>query len=488
MTQMNASDPAVPSPARRTLAVLSLLAAAVLVGAVIVFLVHNLAWLVVALLGLVVGTAGLWWVLTERLPRRAFGIAALVVGAALVVVAMLQTIESLQTALLRLVVATALVAVTAFAGRAAMAPDLRELDRLRGGRRVRPRKPVLLCNPKSGGGKVAKFGLAEIAAELGVEVVYLEKGLDLAQLARDAIARGADCLGMAGGDGSQALVASIAHEHDVPFVCISAGTRNHFAQDLGFDKEDPRKGMAAFRDGVERFIDYGTVGDRLFVNNVSLGIYATIVQQDSYRGAKLDTARTMLPEMLSHQAEPFDLQFTTPDGAEIDDAFVVQVSNNPYVWGASHDVAQRRTMDSGKLGVFAVNARTGGEAAALVAGALAGLHPHGRYFHEFTAETFEIRSRGGQAFAGIDGEALQLDTPLEFRIHPRALRMLVPEDVLVASERRRTRGYSPRTLVDVVLGRRASLPGSGRRADPADPAAAGDRQAAVSEREDVSAR
>ena len=168
--------------------------------------------------------------------------------------------------------------------------DQHDVDGLRGVRRVRPKRPVLLCNPWSGGGKVEQFGLKAMADELGVETVFLDKGLDLAELARDAIARGADCLGMAGGDGSQALVASIAHEHDIPFVCISAGTRNHFAQDLGFDKEDPRNGMVAFRDGVERFVDYATVGDRLFVNNVSLGVYGTIVQQESYRDAKLETA------------------------------------------------------------------------------------------------------------------------------------------------------------------------------------------------------
>jgi len=301
-----------------------------------------------------------------------------------------------------------------------------------------------------------------MADELGVETVFLDKGLDLAELARDAIARGADCLGMAGGDGSQALVASICHEHGIPFVCISAGTRNHFAQDLGFDKEDPRKGMVALRDGVERFIDYGTVGERLFVNNVSMGIYATIVQQDSYRGAKVQTAREMLPEMLSHRAEPFDLQFTKPDGTEIDDAFVVQVSNNPYVWGASADFAQRRTMDSGQLGVFAVNARTGREAAEIVTRALTGLARRDPYFHEFTSETFEIRSHSGKAFAGIDGEALELDTPLEFRIHPRGLRMLVPPDVMAAAEQRRARGVSPGRLFAVAAGRPAvgGVPGA----------------------------
>ncbi len=130
---------------------------------------------------------------------------------------------------------------------------------------------------------MARYGLVELAESLGVEVVMLDHGLDLEQLARDAVARGADCLAMAGGDGSQALVASIAIEHDLPFVCVSAGTRNHFALDLGIDREDPRKSLDAFRDSIERRIDYATVGDRLFVNNVSLGIYATIVQQPGYR-------------------------------------------------------------------------------------------------------------------------------------------------------------------------------------------------------------
>ena len=55
-----------------------------------------------------------------------------------------------------------------------------------------------------------------------------------------------------------------------------------------------------------------------------------------------------------------------------------------------------------------------------------------------------MRSRSGKTFAGIDGEAVELETPLEFRIHPRGLRMLVPEDVVAASERRRCRKYGPR--------------------------------------------
>ena len=153
-----------------------------------------------------------------------------------------------------------------------------------------------------------------------------------------------------GGDGSQALVASIAIEHDLPFVCVSAGTRNHFALDLGINREDPRLSLNGFADGIERRIDYATVGGRLFVNNVSLGVYATIVQEEGYREAKSETTRAMLPEMLGRTEQPFDLQFTQPDGVEVNGAFLIQVSNNPYVLGATLDASQRRRLDTGRLG------------------------------------------------------------------------------------------------------------------------------------------
>ncbi|HMK92720.1 MAG TPA: diacylglycerol kinase family protein, partial [Thermoleophilia bacterium] len=269
------ADTGKPSLGRRVFAAVALLAVAALVVVVIVLVVRNIGWLILALAGLALAVAGLWWVLTERTTRRVVGAIGLVAGAALIVVAIVGALTGAQDPVRRLAVAGVLLVVAALAGRVALAPEVSERDLAGAARHVRPRHPVLLCNPWSGGGKVERFGLKAMADELGVETVFLDKGLDLAELARGAIARGADCLGMAGGDGSQALVASICHEAGIPFVCISAGTRNHFAQDLGFDKEDPRKGMIAFRDGVERFIDFGTVGERLFVNNVSMGIYAT---------------------------------------------------------------------------------------------------------------------------------------------------------------------------------------------------------------------
>jgi diacylglycerol kinase family enzyme len=425
--------------------------AAALVVVLVVFMVGNLAFVLIALIGLAVLAAGAWWALTERMPRRAVGIAAAVVGVAVVVGAVVHIAPD-HRPLLRLVVLAALVVGTVGLGRASLRRDLRDRDARRPVQVTQPSRPVLICNPWSGGGKVEKFGLVGAAEALGVEVVLLDHGLDLEKLARDAVARGADCLGMAGGDGSQALVASIAVEHGLPFVCVSAGTRNHFALDLGIDRDDPRRSLNAFRDGIERRIDYGTVGDRLFVNNVSLGVYATIVQQEGYREAKTDTTKSLLPEMLGRTDKPFDLQFDEPDGTEVDGAFLIMVSNNPYAYGSALDSNQRRRLDSGQLGVMAITAATGKEAAGVITLTAIGQRRRSPNWHEFTAERFEVRSRSGRAYAGIDGEALDLPAPLEFRIHPGGLRLLVPEGNLSVAEQRRAREVSIGDLVSLARG------------------------------------
>ena len=152
-----------------------------------------------------------------------------------------------------------------------------------------PERPVLFVNPKSGGGTAVRTSLADRARERGIEVTVLAADQRLAALVEEAVARGADALGMAGGDGSLAVVAAAAHAHDLPFVCIPAGTRNHFALDLGVDVNDPVAALDAFTDGVERAIDMGRVNGRLFLNNVSLGIYGEAVRQPAYRDAKVRT-------------------------------------------------------------------------------------------------------------------------------------------------------------------------------------------------------
>lgn len=446
------TKPVNPGAKPRWLAAISLLSTAALIVMVVVFLLDNAGWVLLGLAGLSVAVAGVWWSLTEAMPRRAVGFVGVMAGVAAMIGSVVAAAGNLGQVLVHLFVIFALLVVAGASGIAALTADVANQAAAQTARRSRPARPVLICNPKSGGGKVERFGLVELARSLGVETVTLEPGLDLEKLALQAVEGGADCLGMAGGDGSQALVASIAIRHELPFVCVSAGTRNHFALDLGLNRDDPRSSVYAFRDAIPRQVDYATVNDRLFVNNVSLGVYATIVQQDSYRDAKAETSRALLPELLGRTEKPFDLQFTAPDGTEVDGAFLIMVSNNPYVLAASLDMSQRRRLDSGMLGVFAVTATTGADAAQVVTLALAGLSARSGNAYEFTAEEFEVRSRSGQAYAGVDGEALLLPTPLRFRIHTRGLQLLVPEGNIETALRRSRREAHLGDLVSIARG------------------------------------
>ncbi|HEX6757312.1 MAG TPA: acylglycerol kinase family protein [Propionibacteriaceae bacterium] len=103
-----------------------------------------------------------------------------------------------------------------------------ELSR-HGWRSSDPQRPVLFVNPRSGGGKAPRAAVAERARERGIETVIFAPGQSLEALARGAVATGADALGVTGGDGSLAVVAAAATAHGLPFVCVPAGTRNHFA-------------------------------------------------------------------------------------------------------------------------------------------------------------------------------------------------------------------------------------------------------------------
>ena len=115
------------------------------------------------------------------------------------------------------VVAVALIVAAAGAARAALSTCGQDAA-MPAVPAARPRRPFLVMNPRSGGGKVTKFGLQEKAEALGADVALLEGPgmVDVAALASRAVADGADLLGVAGGDGTQALVAGIAAEHGLP--------------------------------------------------------------------------------------------------------------------------------------------------------------------------------------------------------------------------------------------------------------------------------
>jgi diacylglycerol kinase family enzyme len=296
-------------------------------------------------------------------------------------------------------------------------------------RHARPAQParmgVLIINPRSGGGKAERFNLIEEARRRSIEPVLLGPGDDLCDLAKMAVTRGADVIGMAGGDGSQALVAGVAMEEDVAHVCIPAGTRNHFALDLGLDRDDVVGALDAFTDGVERRIDLGRLNERIFVNNASLGIYARVVQSDGYRDAKLGTWRQMLPDMMARDASCCELEFDVPNTKNWAGASLVIVSNNPYQLRRFRGAGTRPRLDTGRLGIFTTRLSGAAAVARLVTlGTIAQQRRFGGV-RQWSSLEFEVRASEPVA-VGLDGEALMLVPPLRFTSLPGVLRVRVP--------------------------------------------------------------
>ncbi|MGH2925069.1 MAG: diacylglycerol/lipid kinase family protein, partial [Solirubrobacterales bacterium] len=233
-------------------------------------------------------------------------------------------------------------------------------------------------------------------------------------LVLEAIKQGADGLAMAGGDGSQAIVAALAADHNLPYACIPAGTRNHFALDLGVDRDDVVGALDAFVGGGERRVDLAEVNGRVFVNNVSLGVYAEAVQRDGYREAKLKTILDTLPAVLGPEGDGVDLRWRGPAGEPQSGGAAILVSNNVYRLGHAVGSGTRPRIDDGLLGVTVVAAPGDTQAGGASR----------RPWQQWSSPGFEVAA-DGPIPAGVDGEALVLDAPLRFVIRPGVLRVRI---------------------------------------------------------------
>lgn len=429
--------------AARLLARLALLA---VVGVVVVLVIalREAGFLIVgaAFLGLVACAVGLWWFLAHRGVVRLVG--ALVAVCAPVAVLVLFAFNSLW---LDALILGACWAATLACARAALRKS--NPDRVQPATAAhRPARPFLIMNPKSGGGKVGRFGLVERAEELGARVVLLDPSApaDVAELAREAVVDGADLLGVAGGDGTQALVAAVAAEHDLPFLVIAAGTRNHFAMDLGLDRADPGRCLDALTDGEELRVDLGDVAGRAFVNTVSFGAYADVVQRPEYRDDKTATALGLLPDLLVGEGG-VRLDARVDDDTVLTAQQALLISNNRY--NSPSEMAgtgRRPRLDDGELGVLGIHVRGAVRAADLVVRG-----DRSEALTVTSARRVEVGSEAAEIPVAVDGEALRMRTPVVCTLRPAALRVVVPRDR--PGVPRPTRPVDWRRVLALALGR-----------------------------------
>jgi len=303
-------------------------------------------------------------------------------------------------------------------------------------KRVRPKHPVVIINPLSGDGKAKEYGLADAASGLGLEVVTFKKGDDLKQLAHDAVDRGADLLMMAGGDGSLAAGAEVAMQRDVRFACIPVGTRNHFAMDLGLDRDDPVQALNAGIDGVEVDVNVGLVGDQVFLNNVSFGIYAEAIADPNYRDHRVESVADATKDTVEGDSDRQGLAVTTPDGETRDKIDVLLVSNNPYEFIGPPDYGGRAAMDTRSLGV-------------VLSGGKASSHGHNLPdLEHWSAPTLTVQSPADTIDAGVDGELVTFDAPVEMN-NTSVLRVLLPTQVVAREIKGSSDAASPESLAQL---------------------------------------
>ena len=441
-----------PDVTRRLAAVVAIAALAVAAVFLFVGIIVHLVTVLLAFIALLICVVGGWYAVSRRSVVRVIAMAVMVAAAAAFGASLFYADLSIWRAVLVVVLGAASVLSARYALRLTRTQLLAGSAHL--ARAARPAQPVLIMNPKSGGGKAERFQLAEECQKRGIEAVVLRPDDDLLQLAEDAIRRGADAIGMAGGDGSQALVASVAAQHGIPHVCVPAGTRNHFALDLGLDRNDVVGALDAFADAVECRIDLASANGRTFVNNASLGLYAEIVRSPEYRDAKLKTAAAMLPGMLGPDATPLDLRYTGPDGQAHETAQLILVSNNPYQLDQMGGRGTRPRLDDGVLGIVAVMVTDATQAGMLAVFEAAGQVSRFAGWTEWSSPRFEINS-GASVQIGVDGEALTMDPPVVFVSRPGALRVRLPRHALHLSPAARTvRVLSGSTLAE--LGRVAA--------------------------------
>jgi diacylglycerol kinase family enzyme len=259
-------------------------------------------------------------------------------------------------------------------------------------------------------------------------IVQPDDGRDIAATAREAAEGSERVVVAAGGDGTISAVAAAVAGTEKVLGVLPVGTLNHFAKDLGIPL-DLETAVRTISDGEVAAVDVGEVNGRIFINNSSLGIYPRIVSRREAQQQRL--ARGKWPAFFWATIQalrrfPFlDLRIAF-EGQQIfrRTAFLF-VGNNEYQI-AGFNLGSRTCVNAGKLGLYLSHGTGRFGLFRLAFRALFGRVDQEKDFDVFCVTEARIETRKRRLLVALDGEVTRMETPLQYRIRPAALRVLVP--------------------------------------------------------------
>ncbi len=267
-------------------------------------------------------------------------------------------------------------------------------------------------------------------ARAGAEarIVHPDENHDLAALAREAVASSEELIVAGGGDGTISAVAGALAGTGKILGVLPRGTLNHFAKDLGVPL-DLAAAVQTIVHGRVAEVDVGEVNGRVFINNSSLGIYPAIVARREVQQERLGRGKWpafLWATLLAFHRFPFlDLRITVGDKSITHRTAFLFIGNNEYEI-AGFKIGERTRLDAGRLGLYLAR-RTGRFGLFRLAfHALLGRLHQAKDFENFRVQEATIAVHKKRLLVALDGEVTTLETPLHYRIRPRALRVMAP--------------------------------------------------------------
>ncbi len=226
-----------------------------------------------------------------------------------------------------------------------------------------------------------------------------------------------------GGDGTVHFVAAAALAHDRALAVIPQGTFNHFAKDIGMplDAHEAAQSVAV---GAKRKVDTGQVNDQIFLNNSVVGFYPHLIAKRERLQGKIGKwlALAVAASLMLTKIKRYRLTLRVNDKTMDVRTSLLVIANNRYdISGLG--LASRKKLDEGKLYVYVVKSKTLPEMFGVSLRLLAG-KATSKDFDCYKTDQLEVGSRKTTLRVAVDGETIQLRTPLMYKIYPKSLKII----------------------------------------------------------------